>query len=222
MDCCAVSKQLALGETACPSCATVGRVVGDETIEAILNPTQAHALLAVGRWFCGTPSCEVVYYGDDGRTLTKREIPFRVGLKEREDPIPLCYCFGFSEADVRREIVETGRCTIPARITAEVRAGRCSCEITNPSGTCCLGEVNRAVKREHEGRASGSAGRSAVALTLTSASAERYGPSTAARSRARATSPAPSPRRTDRRRAALRAGARPCRARAAAMPPAGQ
>lgn len=157
MDCCAVSKQLALGETACPSCATVGRVVADKTIQAIVSPTQALSLLAVGRRFCGTPSCDVVYYGDDGRAATKSDIPIRVGLKEREDPIPLCYCFGFSVVDVRREIAETGRCTIPARIAAEVRAGRCSCEVTNPSGTCCLGEVNRAVKRELETAARGGA-----------------------------------------------------------------
>jgi hypothetical protein len=149
-DCCAVPKPYAVGQSACPSCATVGRVVADKTIQAILEPAQALSLLAVGRRFCGTPSCEVVYYGDDGRALTKSEIPIRVGLKEREDPIPLCYCFGFSVADVRREIAETGRCTIPARITAMVRAGQCSCEIANPSGICCLGELNRAVKQEQE------------------------------------------------------------------------
>ena len=74
----------------------------------------------------------------------------RVGLKEREDSIPLGYCFGFSVADARREILETGRCTIPARIKAGVRAGQCSCEIKNPSGNCCLGEVNRALKKLHE------------------------------------------------------------------------
>src|SRR5713101_2012113 len=49
-------------------------------------------------------------------------------------------CFNFSRADVRRE------CTISARIAAEVRAGRCACEVKNPSGACCLGEVNRAVR----------------------------------------------------------------------------
>jgi len=148
MDCCAGEKQHAVSQSACPSCAAVGRVVSDLTIQAILKPAQALSLLAVGRRFCGTPSCEVVYYGDDGRAVTKSEVPIRVGLKEREDPIPVCYCFGFSVADVRREMVETGRCTIPAGIKAEVRAGQCSCEIRNPSGTCCLGEVNRAVKQE--------------------------------------------------------------------------
>ena len=149
-DCCAVRKQHAVGRIGCTSCGTVGRVVSDKTLQAILQPPQALTLLAVGRRFGGTPSCQIVYYGDDGRAVTKSEVPIRLGLKERVDPIPLCYCFGFSVADVRREIAETGRCTIPARITAEVRAGRCSCEIRNPSGTCCLGNVNRAVKQEQE------------------------------------------------------------------------
>lgn len=148
-DCCAEPER-AISASACPSCSTVGRVVSDQTLQAILKPAQALSLLAIGRRFCGIPSCQVVYYGDDGRAVTKSEFPVRVGLKESEDPIPLCYCFGFSLADVRREIAETGRCTIPARIKAEVRAAQCSCEIKNPSGTCCLGEVNRAVKQEQE------------------------------------------------------------------------
>ena len=144
-DCCAAPKACAV-RRACPSCGTVGRVVADKTIQAILEPAQALSLLPVGRRFCGTPSCEVVYYGDDGRTVTRSDTAIRVGVKEREDPIPLCYCFGFSVADVRREIRETGRCTIPTRITAGIRAGRCSCEVMNPSGGCCLGEVNKAVE----------------------------------------------------------------------------
>ncbi len=45
-----------------------------------------------------------------------------------------------------------GQCTIPARIAAEIRAGRCACAIKNPSGACCLGEVNRAVEEEQKWR----------------------------------------------------------------------
>jgi hypothetical protein len=79
MDCCAVVKQYANGQPACPSCGTIGRVVGDKTIQAILEPAQTLSLLAVGRRFCGTPSCEIVYYGYDGRSVTKSEVPIRVG-----------------------------------------------------------------------------------------------------------------------------------------------
>jgi hypothetical protein len=140
------------GESACPRCGAVGQVVSDETILAILKPGQADPLLAVERRFCRTRSCDVLYYGADGRWAEKSLARVRVGVKETEDPVPLCYCFGFSRADVRRQVAERGDSDIPARITAEVSAGRCSCEVKNPAGTCCLGDVHRAVRDEMEAR----------------------------------------------------------------------
>lgn len=143
---CGKPRNAANGETACPRCGVVGKVVGDETIRAILEPGEAARLAAVERRFCGTPSCAVLYYGTDGRVVEKGAASVRVGVKETEDPIPLCYCFEFTRAHVRREVAETGDSTIPHRIDAEIRAGRCACERKNPSGACCLGDVRKAVK----------------------------------------------------------------------------
>lgn len=143
---CEKSDERASAESACPRCGAVGRVVGDETILSILKPGHADQLLAVERRFCRTPSCAVLYYGADRRVVEKDAASLRVGLKETEDPIPLCYCFEFTRAHVRREVAETGDCTIPDRIDAEIRAGRCACERKNPSGACCLGDVRKAVK----------------------------------------------------------------------------
>lgn len=143
---CGKPKTAANGETACPRCGAVGKVVGDETIRAILKPGQAERLLAVERRFCRTPSCAVLYYATDGRVAEKGAASVRVGVKETEDPIPLCYCFEFTRAHVRREVAETGDSTIPDRIDAEIRAGRCACERKNPSGACCLGDVRKAVR----------------------------------------------------------------------------
>ena len=130
---------------ACPACKRVGRPVGDVTVRAMLAHEQAERLLSLEIRFCRTPSCEVVYYGADGRVARKQDIRVRVGLKETEAPIPLCYCFGFSRADVEREVAQTGSCTIARQIAAEIRAGRCACEVKNPSGACCLGDVRAAV-----------------------------------------------------------------------------
>lgn len=129
----------------CPQCGKPGRPVADATIRAMLDPDLAREMLATERRFCKTPSCDVVYYAAGGREVRRKEARVRVGLKETEDPIPLCYCFGFDRADVEREIVQTGRCTIPERIAAEIDAGHCACVIRNPSGACCLGEVRAAV-----------------------------------------------------------------------------
>jgi hypothetical protein len=129
----------------------VGHAVPEETLRAFLPPDRA--LLSAERRFCRTTSCEVLYYGGDDRTVEKGAVAIRVGAKETEDPLPLCYCFGFTRADVRRELAETGASAIPARISAEIRAGRCACAVKNPAGICCLGEVRAAVKAEGAGAA---------------------------------------------------------------------
>ena len=96
--------------------------------------------------FCASPDCPVVYFSDN-RHFTIDDLRIRVGLKEKDDPIPLCYCFGFSEEDVREEIRAQGRTTISYRIKSLVKDGMCACEERNPSGTCCLGDVARVVER---------------------------------------------------------------------------
>jgi len=39
-----------------------------------------------------------------------------------------------------------GKSTVARRIMVEVEAGRCACEVKNPSGKCCLGDVTRTSK----------------------------------------------------------------------------
>jgi hypothetical protein len=102
-----------------------------------------------GVWrFCAGADCRVVYFVEDGGAVfTTDDLRVRVGLKEREDPLPLCYCFGFDEADVREEIARTGGSAIPQKVNAMVKQGLCACETRNPSGACCLGDVVKAVTR---------------------------------------------------------------------------
>jgi hypothetical protein len=143
---CDTSRTADNGKSACPRCGAIGKLVPDETIRAILKPGHAERLLAVKRRFCRTPSCDVLYYDADGRMVEKAASSVRVGVKETEDPIPLCYCFEVTRSHIRREVAEAGDSIIPDRIDAEIRAGRCDCERKNPSGACCLGDVRRAVK----------------------------------------------------------------------------
>lgn len=79
--------------------------------------------------------------------ITKDQLTVRVGIKEKNDPVPLCYCFNFDRQMVREDIRTKGSTEIPGIITSRVKAGECRCEVTNPSGTCCLGNVLRAVKQ---------------------------------------------------------------------------
>lgn len=96
--------------------------------------------------FCSDPDCPIVYFSEDCQvTFRTEDLRVRVGLKERVDPIPLCYCFGFDERDAREEIAATGASTIPQRIVALINQKMCACPAKNPSGACCLGEVNEAI-----------------------------------------------------------------------------
>jgi hypothetical protein len=99
-------------------------------------------------YFCEAPACDVVYFSLDSQAsvFQRGDLLVRVGAKETVDPIPVCYCFGFMRKDIADEIACTRRSTIAERITAEVKAGRCACEMKNPSGKCCLGDLTRVTR----------------------------------------------------------------------------
>ena len=48
-------------------------------------------------------------------------------------------------SDNRAEIEQTGRSNIPSQIMAGIQADQCACDIRNPQGRCCLGNVNRLI-----------------------------------------------------------------------------
>ncbi|MBI2388590.1 MAG: (2Fe-2S)-binding protein [Deltaproteobacteria bacterium] len=150
----------------CPGCGAVGRPVANATLEAILPREAALGLLVIERRFCGSRDCDILYYGADGRSVHKRQALVRVGAKEAEDPIPVCYCFGFTRDQIRAEILATGGSSILQRVKEAIRAGECRCERANPSGGCCLGELSAVAKgarallgAETGGACSGDAGR---------------------------------------------------------------
>lgn len=130
----------------CLSCKGPSRPVTLRTMLLMLKPELFTQVGESHYRFCATPACPLVYFST-GRSFTTSDLRVRVGLKEKDGPIPLCYCFGFSEQAVREEIETEGNTTILQRITALIKERMCACEERNPSGACCLGEVTKAVKR---------------------------------------------------------------------------
>lgn len=130
----------------CPRCRIAGRSV---TRQTIVHHVLAEQIVRVGDEayrYCPQPDCEVVYYGEN-TTFTVTDLRDLVSEKTSGDERPLCYCFGFTEGHAREEIARTGSSTIPQRIGRLIKAGLCACEARNPSGACCLGQVNQTVKR---------------------------------------------------------------------------
>lgn len=135
-------------ERLCPQCETQGRPVERITLKALLCPKALARLEVEADYrFCESLSCSVVYFAVQSNSVyLKDELEVRVGRKETDDPIPLCYCFGHTRASVREEIERTGQSTAPSTIAAHIKVGRCGCDVNNPGGACCLGEVNKAVR----------------------------------------------------------------------------
>jgi hypothetical protein len=134
-------------QSRCPNCDEPGRPVGVLTLKHMMRPKFLEVVNKPGFLFCGTAACPLVYFHPDGETLDKSDLRVRVGLKETLDPIPVCYCFGFTERMLLEEIRANGHSTIPERIAAEIRAEHCACEVRNPQGSCCLGNVKAAERR---------------------------------------------------------------------------
>ena len=151
MDCCSNGAVKANESTltSCQICGELGRIVAKQTV---VHQVISEKLSSVGDAeyrFCGTADCDVVYYSVDGNVFTTDEVRELVTTKTKGDNRPLCYCFGFTEGHVRREILLKGETTIPAQVTQFIKEKLCACETRNPSGSCCLGEINR-IKRQVE------------------------------------------------------------------------
>lgn len=133
--------------TLCPESRSLGLKVGLVTVKALLRSAALQRLDGSAYRFCSDADCEVVYFDRAADSVfRKHDLRTRVGIKETEDPVPICYCFDVTLADVLREIQTLGTTAVPAMIAAQVRAGHCACEVRNPQGTCCLGRVSKAVK----------------------------------------------------------------------------
>lgn len=133
----------ARGVGVCPECGKKGKPVATLTVKSLVR---GHTRVTPGSYlFCRTPDCDVVYFSE-AVGLRKSDVKVRVGLKESKDPVPLCYCFDYSRADIRKDVEERDSTGILERIKAEVKAGYCACEVKNPSGDCCLGDITRAIQ----------------------------------------------------------------------------
>jgi Zinc binding domain len=144
-DCCSVKGTLvAPVVAACPENGARSKQVDVLTVKSLVRRLPL-GMAGTQYYFCETRDCDVVYFAFDSQApiFRRGDLLIRVRAKEESDPIPFCYCFGFTRKDIEDEIAETGRSTVADRISAEVTAGRCACEVKNPSGKCCLGKVRR-------------------------------------------------------------------------------
>lgn len=132
---------------ACPVCGQKGRPVPGQTVKALLSVSLRQ--VQDGEYlFCKTADCPVVYYAaDGGQTFTVVQVREPVYQKEADSPeAPVCYCFRHTVGELSAAAPES-RQAILDDITLGTQTGQCACDLRNPQGSCCLGNVRALVKR---------------------------------------------------------------------------
>ncbi|WP_239614654.1 putative iron-sulfur cluster-binding metallochaperone [Cohnella mopanensis] len=144
MDCCTVSKNNTkeVAITECPSCNEEGKTVQLITIKSLLIASALEIIEPENSYvFCSNAACSIVYFsGNHSQTFMENDLKVPVYPKNQGADVPVCYCFNWTR---ERLIHSIGTNQGPShQIKVHVQAGRCGCEVNNPQGTCCLGNVN--------------------------------------------------------------------------------
>lgn len=140
------TQRLTNNGNACPVCGTKGKPVQGQTVKALLS-VSLREVQDDKYLFCKTPTCPTVYFTSDGKqTFTVAQIREHVYQKESEnDDTLVCYCFQHKIGDLRTVSPEEREAIIDD-INKGIQAGQCACDLRNPQGSCCLGNVHGLIK----------------------------------------------------------------------------
>ncbi len=143
------------GPVACVACRTAAKPVDSLTVKALLTESALNRFEPAQYRFCPDPNCDLVYFGEGAPTFLKSDLRVPVWQKEPPGRRTICYCFGENEGDIAAEIDRTGESLAVYRVRTHIAAGRCACEVRNPKGACCLGDVTAAVEHMRQVAAKG-------------------------------------------------------------------
>lgn len=127
----------------CPHCGARGRNVSLQTVKA-MTTISLRCLQPQPYRFCVTQQCPIVYYSVDGsHAFTVEHVRERVYQKASDQPdVLICYCFQYRLQDIQHATA-VERAAIIADIKAGIAADQCACDVRNPQGACCLGNISR-------------------------------------------------------------------------------
>ncbi|MBY3621314.1 (2Fe-2S)-binding protein [Paenibacillus sp. VTT E-133280] len=143
-NCCQTSVEKPTTPLQCPTCHQKGKSIQLITLKAMLQPTALETINPELPYsFCTNSSCEVVYFSDV-QTFGKDMLKVSVFQKDDALDVPVCYCFGWTRERLIQAVQENQH---PIdHIREQVQANRCGCEVNNPQGACCLGNVTTFIR----------------------------------------------------------------------------
>lgn len=142
--CCKISSDKLTTPTLCPACQQKGKSVQLITLKAMLKPSALATIHPEASYqFCSNSSCEVIYYGDI-QTFDTSALKVPVFQKDDALDVPVCYCFGWTRERIMATVQEQQNPI--EHIHEQIQAKRCGCEVNNPQGACCLGNVTSFIR----------------------------------------------------------------------------
>lgn len=153
MDCCTPSISEGTAKMECPICGEIGKNVQLITLKSLLKASALETLEPENSFaFCANPSCSTVYFSKNySQTFDENDLKVTVYQKNQGIDVPVCYCFNWTRERLIQAVCIDEQ---PSdQIKAHVQAGRCACELNNPQGACCLGNVGAFVREiNHKSR----------------------------------------------------------------------
>ena len=142
-DCCAIPlNNNKMDVTARPTCGQKGKPVQALTIRSLTRNDWYNFEKITDGYYCINPDDPTVYFFPDNEdVIDKRNVKVRVGIKEIDEPLLVCYCFNHNKSAIEEDFLNHGYSMIESDIRKKVKDKQCSCEIKNPSGRCCLGDI---------------------------------------------------------------------------------
>ncbi len=131
----------------CPECGKKGKPVEGQTVKAMVS-VSLRELKDTEYLFCKTETCPVVYFSANGlQTFSTQQIRERVYQKEpTAKDVSVCYCFRHTLGDIQSSSPDEQKAMVDD-INAGIQAGQCTCDLRNPQGSCCLGNVRGVIKQ---------------------------------------------------------------------------
>ncbi|MFN3603301.1 MAG: putative iron-sulfur cluster-binding metallochaperone [Leptonema sp. (in: bacteria)] len=146
MDCCNFSEISKFQKISCPSCNQQSSFkIKNNTLKHLLKLEKLQVIANTTYYFCSTSNCNIVYFSKERNSyFTKEDVQVKVFSKDEGEEIPICYCFGWSRKKIKEAI--KNKINPMKEIEKNVRKGICHCEVKNPKGRCCLGDVYKFVQ----------------------------------------------------------------------------
>nr|WP_321329170.1 hypothetical protein [uncultured Ilyobacter sp.] len=128
--CCSTSN-ISKDTKVCPLCHSKSEKVGEKTVLSLLKEENYDLVGNQEFYYCNNQDCDLIYFSEN-TIFYKKDLKITVDDKA-------CFCFDISKEEVEKE----GKDKVLDKIKANMKSTGCSCDVKNPSGKCCMNQIEK-------------------------------------------------------------------------------